>query len=224
MRLIVLLIAIMGISAARAEPTIKIIDLEPLARWIQKQDSVESIHSGFTQTRALRALRSPTETSGQFYFQKPASFRWEIGSPPKTVVLGNNREITVIDTRRKEASRSKVDDLANDPRTRGFGMMQFPFATSYADFRERFEVRDLEVNGSICHVEMLPRDAQARRFLSNIAIDFDTDSGHLKAFEITTREGSSLRNEFHDTQTNVHLDPGIFDFDLTGYEVENAKP
>ena len=70
---------------------------------------------------------------------------------------------------------------------------------------------------------MLPRDAQARKFLAALKLDFNTANGHLLAFEMVTRDGSSLRNEFSNVQVNPKIDRGVFDFDLTGYEVVDAK-
>ena len=70
---------------------------------------------------------------------------------------------------------------------------------------------------------MLPRDARARKMLNALKLDFNTTSGHLLAFEIATRDGSSLRNEFSNVEVNPKIDRSVFDFDLSGYEIVDAK-
>jgi outer membrane lipoprotein-sorting protein len=69
---------------------------------------------------------------------------------------------------------------------------------------------------------MLPRDASARR-LSAIKLAFDTRTGHWISFEIVTREGSSILNEFRHVEINPKIDKQIFEFDLTGYKVTDES-
>jgi outer membrane lipoprotein-sorting protein len=198
-------------------------DLAPVRAWIAHQRSVKSIAADFAQTRALRTLRDPVVAHGKFWFRAPSSFRWQIGDPPKTIVLGDDKEIDVIQPRKKLVERSSSDQMSRQARARGFGMMSFPFAADFDDFQEQFEVLAVRTEGNHCHLELLPRDAQARRFLARIALDFDTDSGQLLTFEIVTREGSSMRTEFQNTRVNAPLDPALFRFDTTGYKVRDAK-
>jgi len=103
------------------------------------------------------------------------------------------------------------------------GMMSFPFARDFGDFQRQFETLSITTEGTRCHLEVLPRDAQARRFLSALKLDFNTTSGHLLGFEMATRDGSALRNEFTNVQVNPKIPSSVFDFDFTGYEVVDAK-
>ena len=47
-------------------------------------------------------------------------------------------------------------------------------------------------------------------------------NGHLIAFEMALRDGSSMRNEFSNVRVNQKLDRSVFHYDLTGYEVKDA--
>lgn len=220
MRFVLLFLATAaGLLAETAPPP----DLAPVRKWIARQRSIESIESDFSQTRALRTLRSPAVAQGKFWFRAPSSFRWQIGDPPKTIVLGGAKEIDVIQPAKKVVERSPSGHASRQARARGFGMMNFPFAADFDDFQRQFEVLAVRTDGGECHVELLPRDARARRFLAKIAIDFDADSGKLLAFEIVTREGSSMRTEFRNTRVNAPLDPALFRYDTTGYQIRDAK-
>ena len=103
-------------------------------------------------------------------------------------------------------------------------MMNFPLAKSFDDFNRQFEVLAVSVTGDRCRAELLPRDPQARKYLEAFRLDFQTDDGTLLDFEIALRDGSSLRNEFSNVRLNGKIDARVFDFDLTGYEVTDAKP
>jgi len=56
-----------------------------------------------------------------------------------------------------------------------------------------------------------------------LKIDFDTASGHMLSFEMATKDGSSMRNEFSNVRVNQKIDRRVFDYDLTGYEVTDGK-
>ena len=81
----------------------------------------------------------------------------------------------------------------------------------------------LTQTGTRCHVELQPRDPQAAKFLATLNLDFDTESGSLLSFEARTRDGSSMRNEFSNVRLNAKVDPHVFDFDLTGFDVTEAR-
>ncbi len=102
-------------------------------------------------------------------------------------------------------------------------MMNFPIARDFADFNRQFETLAVSVADNRCHLEILPRDAQAKKMLEAIKIDFETVSGHLLSFELATRDGSSMRSDFTNVRLNQKIDRHVFDYDFTGYEIVDGK-
>lgn len=199
-------------------------DFSPVKKWIARQDEFRAVMADFTQTRSLRALKSPLASEGRLWFKTPNSFRWELGSPAKTIVLRKGDTIFLIQPAKKRVERSSATAPSGKPSPmQAFGMMSMPFARDFADFQRQFETLSITSDGPRCHLEVLPRDAQAHKFLSALKLDFNTSSGHLLAFEMATRDGSSLRNEFSNVQVNPKIPASVFDFDFTGYEVVDAK-
>jgi outer membrane lipoprotein carrier protein len=205
--------------AAEAQPP----DVMPIKRWIARQDEFHSVEADFTQTRALRALRSPVAIHGRLWFISPDSLRWELGDPPKTIVLRKGATYFMIQPAKKKVERSSADALGKKGGMQALAMMSFPLAKDYADFNRRFEVLNVSLAEARCHFEIAPRDLQAKKFLEAIRIDFDTANGHLLVFEMAFRDGSSMRNEFLNVKMNQKIDRHIFDFDFTGYEVIDAR-
>jgi outer membrane lipoprotein carrier protein len=197
-------------------------DLAPVKKWIAQQQDVRSIEADFVQTRALRTLRSPVTAKGRFWFRAPDKFRWQIGDPPKTVVISTGKNVWVIQPGKKTAEKSAPGKAGGQ--AQGFTMMNLPMAGDFETFQRSFEVFSITMEGARCRLEGLPRDAQARRFLSKIVIDFDTKSGKMLGFEAVTKEGSSMRNDFQNVVVNGKIAPTLFDYDLTGYKVKNATP
>ncbi len=198
------------VSAFAVEPDTAVLD-----RWIARQAAIRSLSADFTQTRALRVLRNPVSAKGRLWFQAPGNFRWEVGSPPKTIVLRKGGDIRVI-----EPARQVVKIEAVELGKREAGVMEFPFVRSREDLENRFRILDLRTEGEVCRVKLAPRDT--RGSLTGINLAFDTEAGHLLSLEMTFRDGSSMRNEFSNVQVNEKLPAGTFAFDTAGFQVIDA--
>ena len=221
-RLALTLFAFFSGSVLYAAPPAPPLDLAPLKAWIAAQKDVRSVSADFTQTRALRTLRSPLQSKGRLWFKAPDWFRWELGEPPKTIVIGAPGGITVIQPGKMRAERKPLTAVGSTGNSETLGMIRLPGGGSFEEFQRRVQVLAITASGSKCHLEMLPRDASARR-LSAIKLDFDTNTGHWISFEIVTREGSSILNEFSNVEINPKIEKGIFDFDLTGYKITDEQ-
>ena len=198
-------------------------DLAPLKHWLARQGDIRSVQADFVQTRSFHALRDPLASPGHLWLSAPHFFRWELGNPAKTVVLRRGDSAYLIQPTKQRAERLDTASLGKPGGSNPLPMMDFPMAKSFEDFNRQFEVQALTVTGTRCHVELQPRDPQAAKFLAALHLDFDTETGYLLSFEARTREGSSLRNEFSNVRLNAKIDPHVFDFDPTGYEVVDAK-
>lgn len=213
-----LLIFTLATTAVSAEPPPQL-DLTPLRKWFARQDEVRTIAADFSQTRALRVLRDPVAAPGRLWFAAPSSLRWELGSPAKTVVVRKGEDILFIEPGKKRAERQSADQVGK----KMGGMMRFPLAENFADFQRQFQVLALSTSGKRCNVEIAPRDPQVRKFLAVMKLDFDTETAHLLAFEMKTRDGSSMRSEFSNVRVNQKIDRSVFNPDLTGYTVKDAR-
>ena len=199
------------------------LDLAPLKKWIARQGEVRTVQADFTQTRSFRALKDPLTSPGHIYFRAPKSFRWEVGDPAKTVVLRQGDVAYLIQPTKKRAQRFDAAELGRPGGANSLPMINFPLAKDFEDFDRQFAVRSINVEGTDCRVELLPRDVQSQRFLDSLKLDFDTATGYLIAFEVRTHDGSMMRNDFSNVRFNGKLDPHLFEYDLTGYDVVDAK-
>ena len=198
-------------------------DLTPLKKWVARQAEVRTVQADFVQKRSFRALRDPLATPGRLWFSAVQGFRWELGDPPRTIVLRKGKASLLIQPAKKHAEHllAAADGSPGSPDS--LPMMNFPLAKNFDDFNRQFEVLSVNVTGDQCHAELLPRDPQARKFLEAFRLDFQTENGTLLDFEIALRDGSTLRNDFSNVRLNGKIDAKVFDYDLTGYEVTDAK-
>ena len=221
------LLLICGGCILSASPTQSTIvsteELSPLKVMLAAQKNVKSLSADFTQTRALRTLRSPLLIKGKLWFQAPNEFRWELGEPPKTILIGSHRGITIIHPLKKQAEKKPPSPAGSFSDSGSLGMMRIPGEGNLEGFQKQMQVLCIKSSGSRCHVEMLPRDPAAARGLASINFDFDRVTGHWLSFELVTREGSSLLNEFSNVQVNPKLPRGLFEYDLGGFKVSDEK-
>ena len=199
------------------------VDLAPLRQWIAKQKEVRTVSADFVQTRSLHTLRSPLTSSGRLWLMAPDWFRWELGDPPKTIIIGTPKGVTVIQPGKKLATRKPVTGPGALADSGAFEMMRLPGGGSFEEFQRQVKVLAFEASGSKCHLEMLPHDAGSTRGLSAIKLDFDRATGHWLSLEIVTREGSSIRNEFSNVRVNPKLEKQLFEYDLTGFKITDEE-
>ncbi len=225
MRFLIVFVALLLAAgvATSAEKTV-VIDTAPVREWIARQSGLKTLTADFVQTRSLRSLRGPLRTPGRLWFAAPDQFRWELGQPPATVVMPGTEGILVISPKKRSAERLPLETFDGGKGGQPLAMMRFPIARNYDDFRERFDIRGLRVENGICQLDLMPRDTRAREFLSSFTITFDTRTGHLISFQLTTRDGSSIQNEFSNVRTDVSVDSAIFTYDLEGFRVTDGKP
>ena len=210
------LLACAWAASLRAEASAS--DLAALKTWVTRQSEVRTVQADFTQKRTFHALRDPLATPGHLWYGATQGFRWDLGDPPRTILLRKGASSLLIQPPKKHAEHLSAANGATP-----LPMMDFPLAKNYDDFDRKFEVLSVSVTGDRCHAELLPRDPQARKYLEAFRLDFQTDSGALLDFEIALRDGSALRNDFTNVRLNAKIDAHVFDYDLTGYEVTDAK-
>jgi len=218
------LVPIFLLLAVSSLPAAPHLDLTPVKQWIASQAGMKSLSADFVQTRTFRTVKDPLERHGHVWFQIPDAFRWELGSPPTRIILRYKDEMAMIEPEKKRAQKMDPNGQGQQAGQPNLGMMEFPLAADFAEFERQFEILDLQTQGNQCSLTLLPREPDARQVVRGIQLDFDTSNNHLLAFEITFRDGSSLRNVFSQTEINSRIDPHVFGYDLTGYDVRNAKP
>ena len=199
------------------------VDLSPLKVCFKAQSDLKSISADFTQTRALKTLKSPIAVKGHFWFAAPDQFRWQLGDPPKTIIIGAKDASIVIHPSLKHAEKSTLSTSGSFPSQKVFEMMGLSGKRTLEEFQKHMHVLALKRSGSRCHLEMLPKDPSATRGLSSINIDFDSETGQWLDFEIVTREGSSIRTELNNVRTNSVIAREVFDYDLSGFIVGHEK-
>lgn len=223
---LILLIFLLTLSANLLGDTQKesVEDISPLRAMIGLQRSIHTLSADFTQTRSLKTLRDPIISHGKIWIQPQQFFRWELGNPPKTIVIGTPTETTVIQPFKKTASRNILSAPTGSTDTsEALGMMSLPGNGNFDDFQREVLILKTENAAGIFHVEFIPKNNERLRGLTAIRLDFNSQTGQWIRLEFLTRDGSSICNDFTDIRINQKLDPHLFEYNLNGFRISDEK-
>jgi len=214
----------LALRALAAEPEARTI----VRQWIEEGAKVKSLEIEFVQERKLKAFRKPLAKPGRIWFQRPESFRWQIGEPPTLISvrkLGGGMQ--VADTKEKTVRTWTAAELAEDAASgkgHGIAMAGAGFPASLEGFEKTFEINSAKETATpgVWDVHVDLRDRKARIFVLKIIFTIQPGDGSLKKFDIFMRDGSIMTTRVITAKKNATISANVFQLDATGYT--NEKP
>ncbi len=206
MKILLLLCAFCAFSRPiqSAEP-----DWLAIESWIARQQTVRTLQGEFAQTRRLPTLRIPSRTTGKIWFENDGSFRFQLGEPPETIAIRRGDTLTLLD-KTKNTVR-EINESAANPETQQLMLMRFPVTDSLAKFRQLFDVTRMDESGDRTELDLVPRDAQATKFVAAINLEYETATGILTKFNVELTNGGGLETKFTKVDVNHPLPADIFE-------------
>ena len=196
-----------------------------IGQWLAFQRSVRTVEADFIQVRELRTLKNGLRSGGKVWIDRPGDrFRWQTGdaAEPKSVAVKNGDTLTLLQPGRKRAERRSLTESAS---ARGGGAeAAFDIATgdlpdSYEGLTRQFTILEARLEGDQWRLRLAPTDSRLREALTEFVFLIDAGRHHLRGFEMTFRDGSTIRTTFTTQRFNGKLDDALFNPDLTGYDL-----
>lgn len=183
-----------------------------LSAWLAAQTNLHTWTADFTQTRALKTLTQPLVASGRVWFATPNRFRWELGSPAKTIALRNADEMFVIYPRLKRAEKYPLEANASGAWRDMLSLLDAGFPRHRADLDSRFQILSLTETDGCWRLVFQPKSAFARKMIGEIHVGLAANTFALTSTELIFVDGSRMRNDFTNAVLNPELDESIFDW------------
>lgn len=208
--------AVLAGLVSAAEP-----DMAPVEKWVAHARSVKSVAADFRQERYLRAVAKPLITQGKFWFKAPGAMRWQLGEPPRLVMIRPSDvkgAVRLIDEKAKTV-RPLSGDAANDQG----GLVAFldaGFPTSVESFQEMVRVADVEIKDGTVRITGHLKDRRLVVAVMKMVFVVDERQHGLKGVEVWLRDGSKIINHFLNVQENATVDDGLFVVPTDGYREE----
>jgi outer membrane lipoprotein-sorting protein len=211
-------LGVLSASASAAEA-----GQELLNKWLTTQTNLTAWSSDFTQIRKFPTLTRPLKTQGRVFFKAPASFRWQLGDPARTIAVRGPAEVTIYYPRLKRAERYPLTEGTKGPWKDAMTLLDAGFPRSRADLDKRFEIVEMKAASGIGQLTLRPRSLRARRLLPKLRMEFDAKTMTLKVTEFEFADGSIMRNEYRNSKSNPDLSDDLFQLTLPS-EVNVTEP
>ncbi len=182
-----------------------------LDRWLVRQVQLNTWSANVVQTRKLKSLARPLVAKGSIQVAQPQRFRWQLGNPPRTLAIGTPTGLLIAYPRLKQMERYAYRDAADPSIRQVLDLLEVGFPSSAVAFHERYELlASVHIEGA-WRFELRPKVAEARRFLDRVFIEANDSDLSLRATELVFPDGSTMRNDFSNSQVNPELDDALFD-------------
>ena len=195
-------------------------------RWLGAQKEIHSWSADLTQTRELKTLKRPIQNEGRLLFAAPNRFRWELGEPPQTIAVRGTKAMRVIYPRLKRAEHYPLEGDGKEPWAEALALMDAGFPESRAVLEERFLVRSASEGEGTVTIHLQPRGSRAQQFMKGIELVFRTTDFAMVANRLEFADGSVLKNEFRNIETNPELSDDAFSMEVPAdfKIIEPTKP
>lgn len=188
--------------------------LEPTLQRIREAAAgVETITSTMVQEKYLKAFAEVLKARGNFAFQRPDCWRWELVEPVLSglSVCGSNGRRW-----HEKGGQAQSFKLADQPWLRHFATQVTAWTTADFAFLQKEYILTLldselnpqfspELNSEPPSLKLVPREAAARRLVASLEITFSADYRYVTRIVIREADGDYTAINFLDVIINQPL-------------------
>lgn len=196
-------------------------DLSVVEKWLATNADTRSLRVEFVQSRSLKAIKNPLTQHGTLWLDYGTNqFRWQLGDPPKTIVVSRGDKIAVMRTPLKRVEYR--DPGQSSGSSSGFAGMTKGFPKNLTDFQKRYRILDITRQGNSYEILTQPLGPDGQG-VSRFGFVIDQERFLLKGLVIALKDGSSITTTFQRINRNLKIDPKTFRPDLSGYRETKFK-
>jgi len=190
-------------------------DLQIVGKWLQSNANTKSLKVEFTQSRSLKAIKSPLSQSGILWLDYGTGrFRWQLGDPPKTIVVSLGDKIAVMRTPLKRVEyREPGQASANNS---GFSGLTGGFPKTMDEFQKKYRTLETVAVDNAYEIVTQPLGPESEG-VSQFTFVVDKERFLLKGLVIELKDGSTITTSFQRVERNIEIAPDLFAPDLSGY-------
>lgn len=169
---------------AAPEPVVPAI----VQQWVEAQQHMGDIAVDFRLTRNLPTLKEPIASDGKFWKQADGQFRWEMGSPPVTVLIFDNKDLHVW-----ESEKKTWETLS--PNSGGMRMwMQFLNSKEMNPeaMTKTFTPTVTGETAEVVTVALQPKGLIVRKHLKQVDLQIDPKTKYLRQIRILQSDDASV--------------------------------
>lgn len=182
-------------------------DVKGFKKELQKASkATKSIACDFVQQRQLSMMTQAIESSGSFWFKRPASIRWEYSQPYAYRIILSGRKAYV-----QGDEESREFDTESNAMFQNLGEIMFSFILGdLSKAEENYHISYSQTNDHY-HVKLLPATEDAIEGLNRIEMYFDKQDYSLSRIIMKAQENDFTQIHFINKVLNTDLDDSLFE-------------
>ena len=191
-------------------------DLRIVEHWLHTNADTRTLKVDFVQTRALKTLKKPLIQTGALWLDYGSDqFRWQLGSPVRTIVVSQSNQIAVMRTPLKRVEyRENTESSGSAP---GLSGLTRGFPKTMAEFQQRYRILDIVARGTSYEIVTQPLGSEGEG-ISRFGFVIDQQRFLLKGLVISLKDGSMVTTTFQRVERNLPIGQEVFRPDLSGYQ------
>ncbi|MCU0582159.1 MAG: outer membrane lipoprotein carrier protein LolA [Syntrophales bacterium] len=166
---------------------------------------VQSVQARFIQKKHMKILSRPFLSEGRFFFQAPASVRWEYTSPVRSILLMHGGSL-----KRYIHSGDKFAQEAGGSLSAMEVIMQEISAWLHGRFDQSQHFAAALVHRPTPAIILTPREKSFTRLIKRIELTPSEQPGVLKSILIVEDEKTTTLFEFRHVQVNQPIPESVF--------------
>lgn len=163
-----------------------------------------TIKSKFTQEKFLSILEDKLISTGDFYFAKPNSLRWEYKKPFSYLILMYQGKITLKDENKSNTFDSSSNEMFRQMNEMIINLVQGSLLNS-----KQFTFTVFESQKDIL-IKLIPTQAQMREMLPSIDMYFSKTDFSVTQVRMNEDSGDYTRIVFEQKQLNTVINNSTF--------------
>lgn len=169
----------------------------------QSSGDLKSIQAAFTQEKHMKILARPLVSKGRFYYQSPASLRWEYMTPVRSLLIVHGEE-----TRRYYQQGDKmVEDSGMQRQSMQIVLKEISrWLNGHFNDNPGFKA-SLEPGKKIT---LVPREKAFAAFIEKIELNLSEQPGVLESVVIYETRDSYTRMTFENVVANQKISEALF--------------
>lgn len=174
------------------------------------QRGVTNFATTVTQTKTLKVFQQPIVSEAKLWFNRPNQFRWEVVKPAPSLTISDGKWLWMYYPEFQQAERY----LVNDPRLGSSPLkaLSAGLGANPASLTNSCDVTVL-TNDRFYRLDVVPRDAKERQFLSRLVLDFNRTTLFLARTVMESPNGDRTENQYGPARVNESVDAALFHFD-----------
>jgi len=174
-------------------------------KWAADQKNVGDIQVTFQQTRTTPVLKEPAKSEGRFWKMQDGRFRWELGSPPSTIMIFNG-EKALLKEGKDDAWQSLNPD---DRRARSWIKFLNGREMDAASLTENFTVKVTQQEAKFATITLVPKPLLVKKHLRQIDMQIEPGGKRMYLLRIIQGDGSTLSMTFGEPKP-AKVSPELF--------------